>query len=149
MRAIDSNRGGTTMSTAANGYADVVEGVRAAMAAYAQALDDGRTEDIVTTFCADGVVEIPGSGTHEGHDAIRKAYAGLKPRVPQRHVVVNTLVTDWNEHEASAVSDLLFLQKGESGWAIQLVGRYEDTLVHQDGAWRFRKRTMEFVISPA
>ena len=28
-------------------YADVVEGVRATIAAYAQALDDGRTDDIV------------------------------------------------------------------------------------------------------
>jgi len=126
-------------------YAEVVEGIRAALAAYAQALDDGRTEDIVATFCADGVVEIPGSGTFEGHDAIRDAYSGLKPRAPQRHVVVNTLVTDWNDHEAKAVSDLLFLIKGESGWAVQLVGRYNDTLQNREGIWRFQLRTMEFV----
>jgi len=135
------------MGTAAMSYAEVVEGIRAAMAAYAQALDDGRTEDIVASFCADGVVEIPGLGAHQGHDAIREAFSGLKPRLPQRHVVVNTLVTEWNEHEAAAVSDLLFLQKGESGWAVQLVGRYNDTLQHRDGAWRFQRRTMEFVSS--
>jgi hypothetical protein len=133
------------LSTAAMTYAEVVEGIRAVMAAYAQALDDGRTEDIVATFCVDGVVEIPGSGTFEGHDAIREAYSGLKPRAPQRHVVVNTLVTDWNDHEAKAVSDLLFLQKGESGWAVQLVGRYNDTLQNREGMWRFQLRTMEFV----
>jgi uncharacterized protein (TIGR02246 family) len=135
------------MSTAAMSYADVVEGVRATMAAYAQALDDGRTEDIVATFCSDGVVEIPGLGTHQGHDAIREAFSGLKPRLPQRHVVVNTLVTDWSEAEAAAVSDLLFFQKGESGWSVQLVGRYTDALEHRDGAWRFRQRSMEFVNS--
>ena len=84
------------------------------------------------------------SGTFEGHDAIREAYAGLKPRAPQRHVVVNTLVTDWTDHEAKAVSDLLFLQKGESGWAVQLVGRYNDTLRNLDGTWRFQRRTMDF-----
>ena len=50
-------------------YADVAEGVRATIAAYTHALDDGRTDDVVATFCADGVVDIPGMGTHEGHDA--------------------------------------------------------------------------------
>ena len=55
-------------------YADVVEGIRATIAAYTHALDDGRTDDIVATFCADGVVDIPGMGTHAGHDALRVAY---------------------------------------------------------------------------
>ena len=56
-------------------YADVAEGVRAAIAAYTLALDDGRTDDIVATFCPDGSVDIPGMGAHEGHDALRDAYA--------------------------------------------------------------------------
>jgi hypothetical protein len=126
-------------------YADVVEGVRATIAAYTHALDDGRTDDIVATFCADGECEIPGLGTHVGHDALRAAYEGWKPRRPQRHVVVNTHVTDWNEHEASALSDVIFLLQGESGWAIQLVGRYQDTLHHDAGTWRFHRRAATFV----
>ena len=127
-------------------YAEAVEGIRATIAAYAQALDDGRTDDIVATFCPDGVSEITGMGTHEGHDALRKAYAGWKPRGPQRHLVLNTLVTDWNEDEATAISDVIFLLQGDSGWAIQVVGRYRDTLhPHDDGAWRFHRRAAEFV----
>ncbi len=55
-------------------YADVVEGIRATIAAYTHALDDGRTDDVVATFCPDGVVDIPGMGTHVGHDALRAAY---------------------------------------------------------------------------
>ena len=47
-------------------FADVSEGVRAALAQYTQALDDGRTDDVVATFCADGVCEIPGMGTTRG-----------------------------------------------------------------------------------
>ena len=132
------------MSTAKT-YADVVEGVRAALAAYAHALDDGRAEDVVATFCPDGVAEIPGSGTFEGQDALRKVYAGFTPRAPQRHVVVNTLVTDWDQDEANAVSDLVFLQKGEAGWAVQLVGRYDDRLRYLEGTWRFQRRAMQFV----
>jgi hypothetical protein len=131
------------MSTAS--HAEVVEGVRAAIAAYTQALDDGRTDDVVATFCADGRCDMPGLGAHEGHDALRAAYARVKPRRPQRHLVLNTLVTDWDDHEATAVSDVVFLLKGESGWAIQLVGRYRDTLRREGGAWRFRNRVAEFI----
>ena len=56
-------------------FAEVAEGVRATIAAYTQALDDGRTDDVVATFCPDGVCEIPGLGTHQGHDALRRAYS--------------------------------------------------------------------------
>jgi hypothetical protein len=126
-------------------YAEVAEGVRAAIAAYTHALDDGRTDDIVAAFCPDGVCDIPGMGTHVGHDALREAYSRWKPAQPQRHLVVNTLVTDWNDHEAKATSDVIFLLKGESGWAIQVVGRYQDTLHHDDGTWRFHHRAAEFV----
>src|SRR3954454_18620925 len=126
-------------------YADVVEGVRAALAAYTHALDDGRTDDIVATFCPDGAVEIPGMGTHEGHDALRAAYTKWKPRKPQRHLVVNTLVTDWNDEAASSVSDIVFLLQGDAGWSVQIVGRYYDTLHCDAGSWRFHHRRADFV----
>jgi SnoaL-like domain len=126
-------------------FAEVAEGVRASIAAYTQALDDGRTGDVVATFCPDGVCEIPGMGTHAGHDALRAAYTRWEPERPQRHLVVNTHVTDWNDHEATAISDVIFLRKGDAGWAIQLVGRYHDILHCDDGTWRFHRRVAEFV----
>ena len=125
-------------------YAEVVEGIRATIAAYTHALDDGRTDDVVATYCPDGVCDIPGMGRHVGHDALHAAYTKWKPRKPQRHLVVNTLVTDWNDHEAKAISDVIFLLQGDSGWAIQIVGRYHDTLHHVDGSWRFHERVAEF-----
>jgi len=126
-------------------YREVVAGVQAAIAAYTHALDDGRTDDVVATFCADGGCDIPGLGTFEGHDALREAYAGWKPKRPTRHVVVNTLVTEWDEHEAKATSDVIVLVKGDASWAIAVVGRYDDTLHHADGTWRFHRRVAEFV----
>ena len=125
-------------------YADVVAGVHATIAAYAQALDDGRTDDVVATFCPDGASEMPGIGTFEGHDALRQAYAGWKPTRPQQHLVANTVVTEWNDHEARATSDLILVVKGKSGPSIQLMGRYHDVLHHDDGVWRFHRRTAEF-----
>lgn len=130
-------------------FADVAEGVRATIAAYTQALDDGRTDDVVATFCPDGGCDIPGLGTYDGHDALRAAYARWTPRRPQRHLVVNTLVTDWSDDEATAVSDVVFLLLGDAGWAVQLVGRYEDTL-HRDGeVWRFHRRAASFESAPS
>lgn len=121
--------------------AEVVEGVRAAIAAYTHALDDGRTDDVVATYCADGVFDAPGIGTFEGHDALRAAYAKWTPRVPQRHLVLNTLVNG-DDDEASAVSDVVLVVQGESGWAVQFVARYHDTLHRAGDGWRFHRRTV-------
>jgi hypothetical protein len=126
-------------------YAEVVEGIRATIAAYAQALDDGRTDDVIATFCPDGGCDIPGMGTHVGHDALRAAYSQWKPQQPTRHLVVNTLVTDWNDHEATAISDVIFMLQDDSGWSTQLVGRYRDTLHLDGGTWRFHHRAATFV----
>ena len=130
-------------------FADVAEGVRATIAEYTHALDDGRVDDVVATFCADGEIDLPGMGTHVGHDALRAAYTKWTPRRPQRHLVVNTHVTDWDDEEASAVSDMVFLLMGDGGWSVQLVGRYHDVLHHDDGTWRFHHRRAEFVTPPA
>ena len=124
------------------GFAEVVEGVRATIAAYTQALDDGRTDDVVATFCADGVSEIAGQGCYAGHDALRAAYSKWTPRRPQRHLVLNTLVTDWNDHEAHAVSDVVMILPGSSGWSIQFVAKYHDTLHRAEGEWRFHRRVV-------
>jgi len=126
-------------------FADVAEGVRATIAAYAQALDEGRTDDVVATFNPDGVAEIQGFGTFSGHDELRAAYEKWIPRRPQRHLVLNTLVTDWSDDRASATSDVIFVLLGDAGWSIQLVARYDDTLHNDAGTWRFRRRCARFV----
>ncbi len=56
-----------------------------------------------------------GLGHHSGHDALRKAYGQWLPVRPQRHLVLNTLVTEWADNEAYATSDVVFLLKGERG----------------------------------
>jgi hypothetical protein len=125
--------------------APIVAGIRAALAAYTQALDDGRTDDVVATFCPDGGCDIPGLGAHRGHQALRSAYDAVKPRVPQRHLVLNTRLTYWSDAEATAVSDVVFLVRAETGWSVLLVGRYTDTFHDDGGIWRFHHRAAEFV----
>jgi len=125
-------------------FAEVVAGVGAAIAAYTHALDDGRTDDVVAAYCPDGSCDMPGLGHHTGHDALRRAYATITPGRPQRHLVVNTLVTRWDDSEAHATSDVVLLLKGGERWAVQVVGRYHDVLHHDGDAWRFHHRVAEF-----
>jgi 3-phenylpropionate/cinnamic acid dioxygenase small subunit len=125
-------------------FAEVVAGVQAAVAAYAQALDDGRVDDVVATFCDDGSCDIPGLGTCRGHEELRAAYTRVVPGRPQRHLVVNVTVRRWDDAEAEAVSDVVFLALGSRGWSVQLVGRYHDVL-HRDGdCWKFHHRSAQF-----
>ncbi|MGW4986042.1 nuclear transport factor 2 family protein [Streptomyces mirabilis] len=125
--------------------ASVAANVHAAIAAYAQALDAERVDDLTDLFWPDGVAEIAGVGTYEGQEAIREGYAAFAPTRPQLHLTANTVVTSWTEDEATAVSNLAFFQRGDAGWAVQLVGRYDDTLSRRDGAWRFQRRVTTFV----
>ena len=127
-------------------YALVAVGVQATQAAYAQAMDAGRTDDLVALFCPDGTAAIAGMGTFEGHEAIRKAYAGLVPVQPQVHMVANTVITSWTEDEATATSDFVFLQRGESGWVVPVTGRYEDVFRKaDDGAWQIYSKSATYV----
>ncbi len=122
----------------------VAAGVRAVLGAHTQAQDAGRTDDVVELYTPDGVLELPGMDPIEGHDALRDAFKGWAPTQPQLHLVTNTVVTSTAEGEARAVSDVAFLQRGETGWTVQVVGHYDDTLRRQDGAWRLHHRTTTY-----
>ncbi|WP_329260939.1 nuclear transport factor 2 family protein [Streptomyces sp. NBC_01478] len=118
----------------------VVAGVRAVLGAHTQAQDAGRTDEIVALYTPDAVLEIPGMDPVEGRDAIHAAFKGWEPVKPQLHLVTNTVVTSTGEDEARALSDVVFLQRGEAGWAIGVVGHYDDTLRRQDGTWLLHRR---------
>ncbi|WP_329530385.1 nuclear transport factor 2 family protein [Streptomyces sp. NBC_01450] len=119
-------------------------GVQTAIATYAHAIDAGRTEAIPDLFTEDGVAEITGQGTFEGREAIGKAYAAFTPQAPQLHLVGNTLLTSPPGDVVTASSNLVFFVRGEEGWAVQLVGTYEDTLVRVGDVWKFRRRVTTF-----
>ncbi|SEP05161.1 nuclear transport factor 2 family protein [Trujillonella endophytica] len=116
--------------------------VHNAVAAYAHALDAGRTEDLAALFTPDGVAEVVGSALYEGRDAIREGYAAFAPTAPQLHLVGNTAITSWSQDAATAVSDLAFLRRGKGGWSVQLTGRYDDTLRRTDEGWLFTRRVL-------
>jgi hypothetical protein len=125
-------------------FGEVFAGVSATLATYTHALDDGRTDDVVATYCTDGSCDIPGLGHHVGHASLLAAYREVEPKRPQRHLILNTEMTAWDDAEVHATSDVVFLLKSADRWAIRLVGRYRDVL-HRDGqTWRFHRREAEF-----
>jgi 3-phenylpropionate/cinnamic acid dioxygenase small subunit len=126
-------------------YGDAAARIRDTIAAYAQAVDDGRTEDIVATFLPDGWASFPGAEPARGHEGIRATYSALKPGRAQRHVVTNILITAFDGAEADVSSDLLFLVKGEAGWAVRIVGRYTDRLRKDGEQWLFVCRELVFL----
>jgi uncharacterized protein (TIGR02246 family) len=119
-------------------------GVQSVIAAYAHAIDAGDAAAVADLFTEDGVSEIAGQGTFAGRETIRETYGAFKPQTPQLHLVGNTVLTSPPGEEVTATSNLVFYARGEEGWAVQLVGSYEDTVVLVDGAWRFRKRVTSF-----
>lgn len=127
-------------------FAETAAAVTAVTSAYTQALDAERAADVVDLFTADGVFEIPGWNVRaEGSAALLEAFKGFGAERPRRHVIVNSLITDWSETEATVSSDLLVVEKTDSGWALTMVGRYADTLRRDAGAWRFTRRTLDFI----
>ena len=124
------------------GYATAVARIRDTIAAYAHALDDGRTDDLVATFAPDGVSTFPGTEPLRGHQALRAAYAALVPRGPQRHVVANTCVSEFDGRTALVVSDLVFLVKGDSSWTVRFAGRYTDRMRAEGDTWLFESREL-------
>jgi hypothetical protein len=95
------------MRAAAASYAATAAGVRAVIAAYAQAVDDGRHGDVAALFCADSSVDLPVAGVVVSRDAVRALFRGGPPPSLSRHVVTGTHVTRWSAGHAVAISDLV------------------------------------------
>src|SRR3546814_16540144 len=101
--------------------AEIAEGVLAAIAAYTHALDDGRTDDVVASYCPDGVFDMPGTGTFEGHAALREASAAWAPRKPHPHLVVNTPLTHFPDPQDTAPTHGGFIRMGRPDVRLTIV----------------------------
>ena len=124
-------------------FAEVAEGVRATIARYTHALDDGRTDDVVATYCADGVFELPGTRHLRGprrpaRDVRRRGSRGCPSATSSQHPRRPSGATTRPPRPAtSSSSSRARTAAGRS----QFVARYLDVLHHDDGTWRFHRRT--------
>jgi ketosteroid isomerase-like protein len=129
-------------------YADVFAGVYATVAAHSQCQDAGDTYGIMALYAPDAVLEVPGMGTYRGAEAIRAAWDQWKPRRLQRHLPVNIVITGWDDAEALATTDVVFLRLGDDGWSVGVVARYHDVFRLAGGRWLLSRRADEYVGPP-
>lgn len=126
-------------------FAEVFAGVYATVAAHAQCQDAGDTDGIMTLYAPDAVLEVPGMGVYQGTDAIRAAWDAWKPRGLQRHLPVNIVITGWDDTQARATTDVVFLAQGDGGWSVRIVARYHDAFRPAGGRWLLSRRADEYV----
>ena len=89
-----------------------------------------------------------GMGTAKGSQAVRKLMedtvgkAADNPGPPNYHLFTNENI-NVNNHQANATTKWIFVTQGDKGGP-QLVylGHYEDTLVRENGRWKFLKRNV-------
>ncbi|HEV3227768.1 MAG TPA: nuclear transport factor 2 family protein [Acidimicrobiales bacterium] len=133
------------------------EAVRQCIARYAHAVDHGRFDDAARCFADDGVLDVRGSGRHEGRAAIASVFAVANEKLTststsafvRHHVSSIAIEVDVTAGRASAVSYFFAVTDvGPDHW-----GAYRDSLARDDasGQWLFteRKVTVEGRTGPS
>lgn len=118
--------------------------INVTLSAYSQLLDDGHFEPWSDLFTEDARLSFPGRDA-EGRDAIRALMEQVQGDGARgKHMTANTTVQVSGD-TATSSTDYLMVRAGAEGIGIVSAGRYHDTLVRQDGKWRFRERRITFL----
>ena len=111
---------------------------------YGRHLDNRDFTAYSSLFAKDGEW-VGGFGTASGGPAGIKAFMekgmGTAPNRAKNYHLLSNFVITVNGDTATAWSRWAFVVPGERGAAISQAGRYDDTLVREDGHWRFKRRT--------
>lgn len=135
-------------SRAAGSYADDRADIEDLQARYLFALDFRDPDLYVSTFTADGVLDV-GSGEIKGRDAIRQTIArmpqpaatpGLWPAVGRHNISNIVLKIDGDRATGRAYWFHYSNDNPKRAGVFDGFGHYEDELVKVDGRWLFAKR---------
>jgi uncharacterized protein (TIGR02246 family) len=122
------------------------EGIRDTVAAYADAGDRFRLDDLAALFTEDGVLEVKGRSNAKGRSEIvamldgrsqtKSAMTQQPERFFIRHFVTNLRFVTLERDRAETTAYFLVLTPaGPDHW-----GRYRDVLVRRDDRWLFEHR---------
>jgi uncharacterized protein (TIGR02246 family) len=110
---------------------------------YGRHLDSRDFAAYSALFAKDGEW-VGGFGTAPGGPAGIKAFMekamGTQPNAAKNYHLLSNFVISVNGDNATAWSRWAFVVPGERGAAIAQAGRYDDTLVRENGKWRFKRR---------
>jgi ketosteroid isomerase-like protein len=119
---------------------DIVE-IQGLAARYSQAVDGGDTDAFLACFAEDGVFEIVGVATFEGHAALKSLPTSNAGEGSPRHVPSNLVIEgDGDRATFKAYVHVIKLIGDPPVFTITTGGSYNDTLIKEDGRWKFSYR---------
>src|SRR5688572_1950611 len=135
-------RGGETLERRLQRLEDENE-IRNLLLDYGRFLDGRDFKSYAALFARDGEW-VGGFGSVTGPaniQAFMEKNMGTGPNRRNDYHLLSNFVITVNGDSATAWSRWAFVVPGQSGAAIAQAGRYDDTLVRENGRWRFKKRT--------
>jgi uncharacterized protein (TIGR02246 family) len=116
--------------------------IEALLLDYGRHLDSRDFGAYSALFAKDGEW-VGGFGTVAGPANIKafmEKAMGTQPNTAKNYHLLSNFVITVNGDTATAWSRWAFVVPGERGAAISQAGRYDDTLVRENGRWKFKKR---------
>jgi uncharacterized protein (TIGR02246 family) len=116
--------------------------IRTLLLDYGRYLDGRDFKSYASLFAKDGEW-VGGFGTVSGPaniQAFMEKNMGTGPNRRNDYHLLSNFVITVNGDTATAWSRWAFVVPGQSGATIAQAGRYDDTLVRENGRWRFKKR---------
>jgi uncharacterized protein (TIGR02246 family) len=116
--------------------------IRGVLLDYGRHLDDRDFAAYASLFARDGEwVGGFGSVAEPANiEAFMEENLGTGPNTAGSYHLLSNFVIEVEGDTATAWSRWTFVTPGERGAAISQAGRYDDTLVREDGRWRFQRR---------
>lgn len=122
-------------------YLEDVQAITQLRAAYCQALDDGRWDDLTATFIPEG--RFNGLSMVRGHQGMLEFFPGLQDTISSWWHFSSNETVEIDGDTATGSTWLLqpCVVDGESQLA---AGRYEDQMVRTASGWKFQERKVRF-----
>jgi uncharacterized protein (TIGR02246 family) len=122
-----------------------VIGVQDLFARYAHTIDGRDFDSFGLLFTVDADYSLAGNA-QQGRDAIKDFMRSVMTSTGGAHIITNVSVRAGADGACAAVADYLLTRRPEpdAPFAVIGVGKYDGTVVLDDGAWRFAR----LVITP-
>jgi uncharacterized protein (TIGR02246 family) len=117
-----------------------VTAVQDLFAQYAHRIDGRDFDGFGQLFTADGDYTLAGNA-QQGRDAIKDFLRTVMTSPGGAHIITNVSARSGGDGTVAAMADYLLTRRPEpdAAFAIVGVGKYDATIVHDDGAWRFAR----------
>jgi uncharacterized protein (TIGR02246 family) len=123
--------------------ASTVIAVQDLFAQYAHRIDQRDFDGFGLLFTADADYSLAGNA-RQGRDAIKELMRSVMTSPGGAHIITNVSARAAGEGSCAAVADYLLTRRPEPDlpFAVIGVGKYDGTVVLDDGAWRFAALTI-------